>query len=148
MLSEPQAHLLALVPVLQPVGRERRHRPRARLTQRRSVRSHAPEQRIREAAEQPAVQPPVGAFRIDRLAHDLTLWPHGDAGRYPLRVDAIVARKTWRTLEPYHGVIYFGRESSEAYASIGITDRMMGYFGSRAAAMGAVPAEVVIATFF
>ena len=61
--------------------------------------------------------------------------------------DALVARKTWRTLEPLHGMIYFVPEAAEAYAEIGITGRS-GYFGSRAAPMGAVGAEVVIATFF
>jgi hypothetical protein len=54
----------------------------------------------------------------------------------------------WRTLEVYHGAIYFVPEARDAYASLGVTDRMMGYFGSRAAALGRVPAEVVISTFF
>ncbi len=63
-------------------------------------------------------------------------------------MDPVVARKTWRTLEPYHGVVYFAPEPREEYKKLGISDRMMGYFGSRAAPMGAVPAEVVIATFF
>jgi hypothetical protein len=62
--------------------------------------------------------------------------------------EAITARKMHRTLEPYHGVVYFSREAFAADAELGITDRQMGYFASRAAAMGAVPAEVVIATFF
>jgi len=62
-------------------------------------------------------------------------------------VDPVVARKTWRTLEPVHGLIYFSPEADERYAGIGITGRT-GYFASRAAAMGAVPANVVIATFF
>ena len=63
-------------------------------------------------------------------------------------MEPVVARKTWRTLEPYHGVIYFAPEPQQAYERLGISDRMMGYFGSRAAAMGPVGAEVVIATFF
>ncbi len=53
-----------------------------------------------------------------------------------------------RTLEPYHGFVYFAPEPAAAYAAVGIDDRQMGYFASRAAAMGAVPAEVVIATFY
>ncbi|SRR5581483_6197756 len=61
--------------------------------------------------------------------------------------EAVVARKTWRTLEPIHGLIYFAPEAAERYAAIGIEGRA-GYFASRAAAMGPVPAEVVIATFF
>lgn len=60
---------------------------------------------------------------------------------------ALLARKTWRTLEPLHGMIYFVPEAAEAYANIGITGRT-GYFASRSAPMGAVSAEVVIATFF
>jgi hypothetical protein len=60
---------------------------------------------------------------------------------------AVLARKTWRTLEPLHGMIYFVPEGPEAYARIGITGPM-GYFASRAAPMGAVTADVVIATFF
>jgi len=60
---------------------------------------------------------------------------------------ALLARKTWRTVEPLHGMIYFVPEATEAYASLGITGRA-GYFASRAAPMGAVTAEVVVATFF
>jgi hypothetical protein len=60
---------------------------------------------------------------------------------------ALLARKTWRTLEPLHGMIYFVPEAAEAYAEIGITGRA-GYFSSRAAPMGAVTADVVVATFY
>jgi hypothetical protein len=63
-------------------------------------------------------------------------------------LDPIIGRKTWRTLEPYHGAIYFVPEAREEYASIGISDRMAGYFASRSAPMGAVSAGVVTATFF
>ncbi|MFT7867362.1 MULTISPECIES: SCO6745 family protein [Amycolatopsis] len=57
------------------------------------------------------------------------------------------ARRTWRTLEPYHGMIYFAPEAAAAYAELGLTGRA-GYFASRSAALGAVPAPVVIATFY
>ncbi len=60
---------------------------------------------------------------------------------------ATVARQMWRTLEPYHGFIYFSRHATEAYAALGIEGRA-GYFASRAAALGPAPAEVVIATFY
>ena len=46
-----------------------------------------------------------------------------------------------------HGFIYFSESASEAYAELGLTGRQQ-YFASRGAAFGAVPAEVVIATFF
>ena len=60
----------------------------------------------------------------------------------------VVARKTWRTLEPYHGVDLLRARATRRYAALGVTDRMMGYFGSRAAPMGPCPADVVVATFF
>ena len=60
---------------------------------------------------------------------------------------ALLARKTWRTLEPLHGMIYFVPEAAEAYARLGITGQA-GYFASRAAPMGAVTAEVVVSTFY
>jgi hypothetical protein len=62
-------------------------------------------------------------------------------------MEPMTARRTWRTVEPIHGMIYFSPEAAAAYESLGLTGRM-GYFASRAAPMGAVPAEVVIATFF
>lgn len=62
-------------------------------------------------------------------------------------VTPLTARKTWRTLEPVHGMIYFAPEATERYALLGIKGRT-GYFASRSAALGMVPAETVIATFF
>lgn len=59
----------------------------------------------------------------------------------------VVARKTFRTLEPIHGLIYFATEAVDEYAALGVTGRS-GYFASRSAPMGAVSAELVIATFF
>jgi hypothetical protein len=60
---------------------------------------------------------------------------------------ALLARKTWRTLEPLHGMVYFVPEAADAYGRLGITGRA-GYFASRAAPMGAVSADVVVSTFF
>ena len=62
-------------------------------------------------------------------------------------MDPMIARRTWRTVEPIHGMIYFSREAHDELAALGLVDRM-GYFASRAAPMGPVPAEVVIATFY
>lgn len=58
-----------------------------------------------------------------------------------------IARKTWRTAEPLHGMIYFAPEAAEEYARVGLEPHM-GYFASRSAPMGPVPASVVVATFF
>ncbi len=64
-----------------------------------------------------------------------------------IHMDPMIARKTWRTLEPIHGMVYFIPEAHANYSALGLQGRS-GYFASRAAAMGAVPAGVVIATFF
>lgn len=58
------------------------------------------------------------------------------------------ARFLWQRLEAYHGLIYFVPESDQHYTALGLDAGMMGYFASRAAAMGQVPAEVVVATFY
>ena len=61
---------------------------------------------------------------------------------------ANTARFLWQRLESYHGLIYFVPEADQQYTALGLDAGMMGYFSSRAAAMGAVPAEVVVATFY
>jgi hypothetical protein len=61
---------------------------------------------------------------------------------------ARLARRPWRALEPIHGMIYFVPEARAAYAGIGVTHHRSGYFASRSAPLGPVPADVVIATFF
>ncbi len=58
------------------------------------------------------------------------------------------ARLAWRRLEPYHAMIYFVQEAREAYKEIGLKGYWMGYFASRSAPLGRVPASVVTATFF
>lgn len=63
-------------------------------------------------------------------------------------MDPIIARKTWRTAEPIHGMIYFVPEAPSEYRHSGVEDRQMGYFGSRSAPMGEASAELVIATFY
>jgi hypothetical protein len=61
--------------------------------------------------------------------------------------DTVLARKMWRTLEPFHGMIYFTPRAADAAGALGIPAGST-YFALRAAPLGAVPAEVVIATFF
>ena len=58
------------------------------------------------------------------------------------------ARKTWRTAEPIHAFIYFLPEAAAAYEALGPIGPRTGYFASRSAPMGAVPAEVVVSTFY
>ncbi len=62
-------------------------------------------------------------------------------------LDPLVARRTWRTLEPLHGMIYFAPEAPARYRALGL-DPIAGYFASRAAPLGRVGAGAVAATFF
>jgi hypothetical protein len=57
-------------------------------------------------------------------------------------------RAAFQAAEPIHAMIYFTPHFLPAYEAAGLRGRRMGYFASRAAALGPVPAEVVIATFF
>src|SRR4051794_15142839 len=63
-------------------------------------------------------------------------------------MDPLLARKTWRTPEPLHGLIYFVPEAEDHYVACGLESGVLGYFASRGAAFGPVSAEVIIATFF
>jgi hypothetical protein len=58
------------------------------------------------------------------------------------------ARRMWRALETLHMTVYFAPEPRDAYCRAGLRGGWMGYFASRSAAMGPVPAEVVMATFY
>jgi hypothetical protein len=63
-------------------------------------------------------------------------------------VDPVIARKLARTVNPYPSIILLAPEAATAAAAAGLPRGPMGYFAGRAAPMGAVPAEVVIATFY
>jgi Helix-turn-helix family len=58
-----------------------------------------------------------------------------------------LGRNAWSALEPLHAMIYFAPEGPERYGKLGL-DPAAGYFASRSAAIGAVSAETVIATFY
>ena len=57
-------------------------------------------------------------------------------------------RQLWRSVEALHDVVYFTPAATTAYADVGCRGWWMGYFASRAAALGPVGPEVVTATFF
>jgi hypothetical protein len=59
-----------------------------------------------------------------------------------------VARALWQVLEPYHAVTYFAPETRSAVEVLGLRGGWMAYFATRAAPLGPVPAEVVVATFY
>lgn len=58
-----------------------------------------------------------------------------------------LGRRCWAALETLHVVAYFAPEPAAAYKELGLRSRA-GYFASRSAAMGPVPAEVTVATFY
>ncbi len=58
------------------------------------------------------------------------------------------ARHLWRAIEPLHAAVYFHPEASSAYKAIGLKGFWMGYFASRAAALGPVGPDVVTAAFY
>jgi hypothetical protein len=63
-------------------------------------------------------------------------------------MDRVIARKLARTANPYPSVVFLAPETAAAYAAAGLPPGRAGYFAGRAAPMGAVTAEVVIATFY
>lgn len=64
------------------------------------------------------------------------------------RDDESPGRRLWRTLETLHACLYFLPEQFAAFEELGVNPAALGYFPLRAAPMGAVPAELVAATFF
>lgn len=58
-----------------------------------------------------------------------------------------LAFRCHRVLDPLHSAIYFAREADELFSATGLRPGRMAYFASRSAAMGAVSAGTVAATF-
>jgi hypothetical protein len=58
------------------------------------------------------------------------------------------ARQLWQLLEPVHGVVYFAPDAQARFEEIGLKGFWMGYFASRAAALGPVGPDLVVATFY
>ena len=58
-----------------------------------------------------------------------------------------LARRAWQALEVVHVLSYFAPETRQATDALGLKGYWMGYFGCRAAPLGAVSAATVTATF-
>lgn len=74
----------------------------------------------------------------------------GETGEVHEAVDhrsASIAREFWTRIETLHAVTYFGRESIDAATRAGLRGFWMGYFGFRAAPLGAVNAGPIEAAF-
>src|SRR5690348_5456570 len=57
-------------------------------------------------------------------------------------------RDMWLRFEPYHDVTYFTPESRAATDALGCRGGWMGYFGMRAAPLGAASAQQVTSAFY
>ena len=62
-------------------------------------------------------------------------------------MDRSIVHNVHMAINLAHRFVYFVPEAAEEYAALGVTGRT-GYFASRAAPMGAVTDEVVLATFY
>jgi hypothetical protein len=56
-------------------------------------------------------------------------------------------RSFWHAVETIHHVVYFSPDAKAAFEAVGLKGTWMGYFASRAVALGTPPPEVVVATF-
>jgi hypothetical protein len=63
-------------------------------------------------------------------------------------MDRSTVRRLWVAIEHVHLVTYFAPEATAAYEASGVTGFWRGYFGGRAAPMGAVGPGPVEATFY
>src|SRR3979411_16308 len=61
---------------------------------------------------------------------------------------AAFARRMWVRFETSHDVTYFTPEARAATDALGCKGGWMGYFGTRAAPMGAASSEVVVSAFY
>jgi hypothetical protein len=64
-----------------------------------------------------------------------------------MRTPENVARAMWTLFEPIHAVTYFSPLARESFAAIGMNRFWEGYFAGRAAPLGPVAAEPVVAIF-
>jgi hypothetical protein len=62
-------------------------------------------------------------------------------------MDSTIVHDVHMAINLVHRLVYFVPEAAEEYGNLGVTGQA-GYFASRAAPMGAVPAELVLATFY
>jgi hypothetical protein len=64
------------------------------------------------------------------------------------REDRPGARAWWQRIEPVNALAYFAPECDDGLRAAGLRGFWMGYFAARAAPLGAVGSDVVMATFF
>ena len=65
-----------------------------------------------------------------------------------VEIPASFARSAWESIETFHAIVYFAPEKKTAYEEAGLKGGWMGYFASRAAALGPASPELVHACFY
>ncbi|MBT2456169.1 hypothetical protein [Streptomyces sp. ISL-86] len=66
-----------------------------------------------------------------------------------MSIPQLAARRCWHTaINPLHTTIYFSPDLAKEFAALGVTERVAVNLASRSAAMGAVDAGTVTATFY
>lgn len=63
-------------------------------------------------------------------------------------MELLTSRRCYQALNPLHSMVYFAPEAEEEFTAVGLRPGRMGYFAGRSAAMGAVGAGTVAATFY
>lgn len=66
----------------------------------------------------------------------------------PTELPAGLAGRVHRAIDSLHAFMYFVPEAEEEFTGVGLRPGRMGYFASRSAPMGPVPAGVTAATFY
>ncbi|MER5932160.1 hypothetical protein [Streptomyces sp. NPDC002054] len=66
-----------------------------------------------------------------------------------MTLEPLAARRAWHgAINPIHATVYFSPDSAEEFAALGLTDPVARNLAARSAAMGAVGAGTVAATFY
>jgi hypothetical protein len=77
-----------------------------------------------------------------------TVWHRAQRATHGGAMDRTPARGLWAAGEPIHAVTYFAPASHAAWAAAGLRGFWRGYFATRTAPLGVVPAEVVSAVVY
>jgi hypothetical protein len=84
---------------------------------------------------------------VERPSNRYTEGMTGVDGDVQLTDRALAERELWRALEAVHAVVYFAPDAKAVYGDLGLRGFWMGYFASRAAALGA-PGPLLVAALF
>jgi hypothetical protein len=90
----------------------------------------------------------MGSYRRPKASYCPSMTSASSASQPAQPTPGQRARRLWQLLEPVHAAVYFAPEAKARFEDIGLKGFWMGYFASRAAALGPVGPEVVQALFY